>query len=124
MARADSRIRSGQRDRLVTIQQRSATDTPDPDSGEPVETWTTLVENMPAEKVSVTGDERFQADQVRAHYDTVWRMNYRADMDPELVDVPKLRRLIVQSRPHDIVVAVEIGRRAGIELMTLAASGS
>jgi head-tail adaptor len=114
----------GLRDRVVTIESRSATDAVDTTSGEPTETWTTLVANMPAAKTDVSGWERFRMDQQSARADQRWEMNYRADMDPELVDVPKLRRLVVSGRTLEIVAASEIGRREGIELLTLAASGT
>jgi hypothetical protein len=117
-----TRLDAGLRDRIVTIQQRSATDSADTDSGEPVETWTTLVASMPAHKVDIAAWERFKADQTTARYDTKWEMNYRTDMDPEVVDVPKTRRLLVQGNVHDIVACFEIGRRAGIELLTMASS--
>lgn len=113
----------GARDRVITIQQRSATDAVDATSGEPVETWSTLVANMPAAKVDVSGWERFQGQQLSARFDQRWVINYRADMDQALVDVPKLRRIVVDGRTHEIVHSQEIGRREGIELLTLAASG-
>jgi hypothetical protein len=108
-----TRLDAGLRDRVVTIQQRSSVDVPDEDSGEPVETWTTL---------DIAAWERFKADQTAARYDTKWEMNYRLDMDPELVDVPKTRRLVVNGRYHDIVACFEIGRRAGIEVLTMAST--
>jgi head-tail adaptor len=113
----------GLRDRAITIQQRSATDAVDASSYEPVETWTTLVANCPAAKTEVTGWERFRAEQTSARYDQRWEINYRADMDPELVDVPKVRRLLVGTRVLEIVAAQEIGRREGIALLTVAATG-
>lgn len=122
--RGSDRLSAGRRDWFVTIQQRSATDTPDASSGEPTETWTTLVSNMPAAREDAKGTENFVANQMSAAYDTRWEINYRADMDKSLVDVPKLRRLVYQGRVHDIVDSSEIGRRRGIELWTLAASGN
>jgi SPP1 family predicted phage head-tail adaptor len=112
----------GLRDRVVTIEYRSTTDQVDAE-GAPTETWTTLVGSMPAAKSDITGWERVRASQTSARYDTRWEINYRLDMDPELVDVAKLRRLVVSGRVHDIVAASEIGRREGIELLTMAASG-
>lgn len=112
----------GLRDRVITIQQRSATDAADASSGEPVETWSTLVANMPASLKPVTGWERFRSDQVSARVDQIWEVNYRADMDPRLVDVAKTRRILDGTRVLEIVVATEIGRREGIELLTVASS--
>lgn len=114
------RLQSGRRDRLVTIEQRSATDSADSTSGEPVETWTTLVADMPASRMDTAGSERFRSDQQSARFETEWEINWRDDMDPDLIDVPKLRRLIYQTRPYDIVACVEVGRRAGLRLQTLA----
>ena len=111
---------SGQRDRRVTIQHRTATDQAD-ESGTPndVGTWSTLV-NAWAEKTPLGGRERFDAEQRSAPYDTRWRMGYRADMDPELVNVAKERRLVYKARIYEIVDAQLIGRREGVDVMTLA----
>lgn len=114
---------AGDRDRSITLQQRPAADAK-AGSGFPIETWTTLVASMPASKVDTGGNESFRASQVSAAFDTRWVINYRTDMDPELLDVPKLRRVLYQGRVHDIVVANHIGRREGVELLTLAASGT
>jgi SPP1 family predicted phage head-tail adaptor len=113
----------GERDRPVTIQQRATTDTVD-DSGFPTDNgagWTTLASSVWMRKLDLKGQERFQANQLSAPFDTQWEMGYRADMDPELLDVPKLRRLLYQGRSYDIVAASHIGLREGVELMTLAA---
>jgi SPP1 family predicted phage head-tail adaptor len=109
----------GERDRIITIQQRSSADAVD-DSGAPVETWTTLVASMPASRRYAQARERFTADQLSSKYDVVFEVNYRADMDPDLVDVPKLRRVLFHGRIHDIVAANQIGMREGVELLTLA----
>ncbi len=91
-------------------------------SGEPTETWTTLVADMPAARTGVTGWERFRSEQASARFDDRWEINYRADMDPDLIDVPKVRRLLIGTRVLEIVAAAEIGRREGIELLTVASS--
>lgn len=122
MATRRGAFQPGLRDRMITILQRPATDTPDSSSGEPTETWTTLV-TMPAAKTDVSGWERFRSDQQSARFDQRWEINYRVDMDPELLDVPKLRRIQVGSRVLEIVAASEIGRREGIELLTLGSAG-
>jgi hypothetical protein len=41
-------------------------------------------------------------------------------MDPDLLDVPKRRRLVYKGRTYDIVAAGQIGRNEGVELLTLA----
>lgn len=111
---------SGERDRYVLIQQRSATDAGD-SSGFPVETWTTLA-RVWMSKQELKGAERYMAQQLSGSIVTRWEMPYLASMDPELLDIVKLRRLVYQGRVFDITSADQIGRREGIELMTLAAS--
>lgn len=120
--RLRDRLAAGRRDRLITIEQISATDVAEASSGEPVETWTTLVENLPASRLDLSGDERVQATQTSARFDAEWGINWRADMDPDLYDLPKVRRVVLGDRVHDIVSGVEVGRRAGLILRTLASS--
>lgn len=110
---------AGKRDRQITIQQRSSTDTVD-SSGTPTEIdqWTTL-RTVWAEKIEIGGREKFAAAQLSAPYDTRWRLPYRPDMDPELLNVPKLRRVKHKANIHDIVEARLIDRRHGVELLTL-----
>jgi head-tail adaptor len=118
------RLDAGRRNRHITLEQRTVADTADATSGEPLDAvWTTLVAAMPAARLGLVGMERFHSEQTRARFDDRWQINYRRDMDPELVDVPKLRRLSYQGRTFEIVAASVIGRRAGIELQTQAASG-
>ena len=121
MARRWTPMEAGERDWIVTIEQ--VTDSTDASSGEPIETWTTLVASMPAAKFDLQGYERQQVNQLSARYDTRWELNYRLDMDPDLVDVARTRRLVCRGRTHDIVAASMIGRREGIELHTLAKVG-
>lgn len=108
----------GERPYMVTIEQRSAADAVDA-SGAPVETWSTLVANMPASKGNMTTREQFESHQVSASADTRFVINYRLDMDPDLVDVTKVRRIVHRDRIYDIVGASQIGYREGIELKTL-----
>ncbi len=115
----DGVMESGNRDRRITIQQLTEVDA---SSHMPQEDWTTLVSMMPASKVDISGRERFAAEQLSARYDTRFEINYRADMDPDLVDVPKKRRILFSGRIFDIVFATQIGRREGVALMTLAGS--
>lgn len=109
-------VASGQRDRVVVIQQ--LTDSVGA-SRFPVESWSDLTVVW-ARKEERGGRERFTEHQVLAPYDTTWTIPYFADMDPELVDVRKARRLVVKGRVHDIVAAQEVGRKRAIELQTLA----
>lgn len=112
------RIAAGLRNRTVTIQRLTESKG---NSGYPVESWTTespIV--VQASKDDAVGQERFAANQMTAPFDTTWQIPYVASMDPELVNVPKTRRLVYQQRVHDIVSATLIGLRRGIELKTLA----
>lgn len=112
-------LAAGQRDHSVAIEQRPATIA---GGGYPVETWTAL-ETVWMSRKDVTADERFAAGQSSAYAGTIWVMAYRADMDPELVDVPKVRRLSYGGRMYDIVAASILGRKNGVELLTLVKVG-
>ena len=106
---------AGARNRLVTIQQMTVSKG---DSGRPVETWSTLTTAW-MERIDLGGNERFRADQLSAKYDSRWRMPYQSDMDPDVVNVPKKRRLLYKERVYDIVTALPIGLNDTIELMTI-----
>ena len=108
----------GTLDREVTIEAMS-----EAASGYPVESWHVLDALVWMSKQDLRGNERFLASQVSATFDTKWTMQWRDDMDPDAYDVTKTRRLLYRGRTFDIVQAVEIGRREGIVLMTIA-SGS
>src|SRR5688572_13572459 len=110
---------SGQRDRLVTIQQitQSAGS-----SGFPVETWTDL-ETVWMSKRERVSQEEFQAHQLSAPVETRWEAPYAADWDPDLVDVPKVRRLVYQGRTYDIRHAEHVERELGVAFLTLARHG-
>lgn len=108
-------IEPGHLDRRVTIQQ--ATESVG-SSGMPVQTWTALDDAWMGRE-SLKGMERLQAGQVASRYDSRWLMHYRADMDPDAVDVPKARRLVLGGRVQEIVAAQQIGRKEGIELTTM-----
>lgn len=110
----------GERDRVITIEQG----TPGKDAaGMPKTAWSTLA-SVYAAKFDVSGQERVAAGQTSAAYDTRWEIGYRSDMDAELVDVAKLRRIVYQGRVYDIRSASNIHGRAGVELTTLSRSGS
>lgn len=110
-------LSAGTLDREVTIEQLAVAD-----SGYPVETWTELEAGVWMSKQDLRGNERFAAAQLSAGFDTKWTLQWRDDMDPDYVNVPKTRRLVYRGRTYDIVQAVELGRREGIALMTLAAA--
>lgn len=110
------RSAAGQRDKRVRIEQAPGAD--QQGGTFPVEDWTTLTHAW-MNKQDVQADERFAVDQATAYNVTEWTMDYRADMDPDLVDVPAVRRLVYLDRTYDIRSASVIGRKQGIELVTV-----
>lgn len=110
----------GERDRVVTLQQLA--ESTGTGSNFPIEGWSTLVATMPASKADLSGRERMIAGELSAKVDSMFVINYRSDMDPDLVDVPKTRRVVLAGRVFDIVAAFHIGRKDGVQLMTLAGS--
>lgn len=112
---------SGQRDKYVQIQKGVAGKGA---SGQPIVTWTDLIAVW-MRKADVSGQERLAAAQLQASVDSEWEMPYVSTMDPELVDVPKARRLSYQGRVYNITRAVLGDRPEGrsIRLWTLATSG-
>lgn len=110
---------AGVRDRQIVIQQL----TPSVGASKfPVETWTTLC-TVYASRYDQGGTERFIAAQLSTPATTRWEMSYRSDMDPDTVPVSKTRRLVYRGSTYDILSASEIGRREGIELITLSKAG-
>lgn len=112
-----SKLSSGQRDHEVVIQQLVGSKG---STGYPVETWTTLVAQEWMARTDQRANERFAASQESAAAETAWEMEYRADMDPDLLNVPRLRRLVYLGRVHNIIAATTIGPKRGIELLTVA----
>lgn len=108
-------IEPGSLDRQIVVQQQTEAQG---DSGFPVTTWSALV-TVWASKRDMKGSERFTAGQTTSPFDTLWTMHYRADCDPDLVDVVKARRITYQGRAYNIVFGRHIDLKAGIELMTL-----
>ena len=108
----------GERDVLVSIEQATEAIAP---TGFAVETFTPLAPPTWMRRATLPQagrGEPFVADQVVERVVLRWRMPYRPDMDPERVDVVKLRRLIYAGKTHDILEATLIGRREQIELVT------
>jgi hypothetical protein len=109
---------AGDRDKLVTIQQIAEVEG---GGSFPTGAPTYLAEEWMARE-DVPGGEAFSADQTSARFDVEWVMRYRADMDPDLVDVPKARRLVFKGRAHDIIGAVNEPGDAEIRLRTITSS--
>lgn len=114
-----SRYTSGQRSCWVEIYEMPVA----PEGGDfPVEEWTAL-EGAWMNRLDRRADERFAANQDTAYVETQWQMPYRANMDPEIVDVPARRRLRYRGRIYNIQAALLMERRKGIELITVANVG-
>jgi len=115
MARLDP-VAAGQRDTYVRLEQGTQSAGR---SSRPILSWS-LLESVWANKRDTSGAERLRAQQVEAQFDTTFTIPYSAAMDPTLVDVPTLRRVVYAERVFDIVFARLVGRRQGIELATRA----
>jgi head-tail adaptor len=110
-------LSAGQRDQPVLIEQLT---TGVAGSRSPVDTWTTLRTREWMSKEDLRANERFAQGQQAASTETLWEMEYAADMDPDLVNVPETRRLVHMGRIYNITAASTIGAKRGIELLTLA----
>lgn len=115
-------MRGGRLDRLITIQRKSSTAS---DSGEPTETWTTLVDRRPASMAPVRGDERFSNPQISALEQIEFRIRYSDDV----ADVSPQDRIVYPAitadspeppgrKIHDVLAVHEIGRREGLQILT------
>lgn len=113
-------MEAGERDRQVTVEQLAQTR--EPGTGAPMENWTALA-TVYAGRFDDRGTEQFTTGQLSAVAITRWEIGYRADCDPELIDVTKVRRLNYQGRLFDILASSLIGRREGIEFTARAKVG-
>ena len=110
-------------DRYVTVQYRTDGDSA---TNFPVDDWDVTrsrrvaMQRQELERFAFQGDESRNALQVHASAETRWMMRYRTDMDPDLVDVARNRRLVYQGRVLDIVSAEHIGRKDFIEFRVVA----
>lgn len=113
----DVRVAAGQRDKLVQIE--SATEVVRP-SGQPGQNWASLGQPIYMSRRDIGADERFAESQQSAWGRVSWQMPYQANMDPEVVNVTKSRRLSFGGKTFNIEAAFLLDQRLGIELVTLA----
>ncbi len=107
---------AGARDRWVTIQTRPPEAVGQ--SGFPTDApWSDLATVAMAREDVEAGERERGAQELAVSY-TQWAMPYMPEMDPELVDVQKLRRLVFAGRQFDIIGASPIGRAQGIAILT------
>lgn len=119
MSTPKSRAVAGVRDRQITLVPRTDAVA---DSGFPTETEGTAI-TLWAAREDMGGRERIAFGQESAPFDTRWFLPFGDLWDPERINVPKAFSLEHGGREYDIVSAAIIGRRDGVELMTLARQG-
>jgi len=97
-------------DRVIQIQRN----TPSQDAyGEEVASWVTVA-TVWAERRDLRGAEQFAALQEQAEISTIYRTRWQSGITPEDRVIDEM------SRQYDIVAALEIGRREGLDLYVTA----
>lgn len=100
---------TGQRDTLITIERvvQGVGDSgfPSERPGAALQVW--------AKREYVTLTERNLSGQLTASSVIRWEIPYLADMDPDLVPVPKERWIVYQNRRYDIQAAELLPRNQG-----------
>ena len=118
-------VGAGKRDKFVylvpVVFSRGTTGFPVETDGTRVGVWAYKQERTAQDMAF--GKERFAAGQLSSPYTTTWEMDYRPEIDPDLVSVPKAFVLTYEGRRFDILTADVVGRKAGIQLLTLARMG-
>lgn len=104
-------MKAGALDRRVTIQRKAVVYD---DYGEEITAWTDLA-TVSAQVVQQSGREFLAAEQVQAEQRVLFRFRW---MDGLTV----LDRVSYGGRLHNIQEVKELGRREGVELMTVAAA--
>lgn len=114
-------MRAGRLDRTITIQVKSEMQS---DSGEPQESWSTVVLLRPASVTPVKGDERFSGEQIVAREQVEFRIRWSEDMSTlsplHRVIYPALRTSsdTPQERDiYDVLALHEVGRREGLRII-------
>lgn len=117
-------MRAGRLDRLITIQRKSVTSS---DSGEPVETWTTIIERRAAGYRPLRGEERFTGEQVIGTEQIEFRIRYSSNVadlsQQDRIVFPALADESPEDEPdtrniYDVLAVHEIGRREGLLIIT------
>jgi SPP1 family predicted phage head-tail adaptor len=102
-------MRAGNLGRRVTVRQKT---TAQDLYGEEIATWSDLA-TVWAQRLELTGAERWNAEQVVAQIACKYRIRYRTD-------ITVLHRLKDGTREYDIHAVLEIGRHEGLELVVSA----
>lgn len=107
-------MRAGQLDRRVNLEVKTVARN---SLGEPIETWS-VVRTLWAHRAEGSKvAERFAANQTYASVTTVFRVGYFPTLTTVTVDT---HRIVFNGRVYNIVGAIEIGRKEGVELLCAA----
>ena len=103
-------IRAGQLDRLITIEAPGGSaDDYGETSPNTAANWTTVVANLPAQKVPLRGAEAIEA-RTRVGTETgKFIVRWRSDVTVKC-------RIVFETKNWNIVSVTEVGRREGLEL--------
>lgn len=104
-------MKAGALDRRVTIERYSVTQNA---YGEEVESWSPLT-TVSAQVIQQSGREFLAADALQASVRVLFRLRW-------IEGVKGTDRVIYGDRQHNIQEVKELGRREGLELMTVAAA--
>lgn len=107
-------MRAGLLDRKITIQAKTVTQS---DSGEEVETWSTLA-TVWAHKIENRGAERFTARQLTGNAVRTFQFRWSTTLSVLTVE----NQLVYEGVTYDITDVREIGRHEGIEVDCFAPS--
>ncbi len=102
-------MKAGPLDRRVTLQRFT---TIVDDYGGETQTWADLA-TLPAQAIQQSGREFLSADQINAEQRVLFKLRW-------FEGVSVLDRVLYQERAHNISDVKELGRREGLELMTVA----
>ncbi len=103
-------MKAGPLDRRVMLQRKTVVYD---DYGGEIEAWAELA-TVPAQVVQQSGREFLAADQTQAERRVLFRIRW-------FDGLTALDRVLHESRVHNIQDVKELGRREGVELMTVAA---
>lgn len=114
-------MRAGRLDRRITIQRKASVSSP---SGEPMESWSALVADLPAALSPVAGSEVQGNEHARA----LQQVEFEVRWMPDIEDLSPLDRIVYPSDAatdspsmartvYEIVAVNEIGRRRGLQII-------
>ena len=94
-------------DRFITIEDPTVTQD---DFGGEVTTWTEFA-TVWAQRVDMKARERFNSDQIQAKEMTTWRIRFLDGIQPDM-------RIVYFGKVYEITGIAELGRMAGLEIVT------